>query len=69
MMVQKLFADATMALEDLHSVAVEGQRRDNAPDMQLALATHLRAGVVDLDAIVLDIALTLGAAPMRGAGA
>ncbi len=28
MMVQKLFADATMALEDLHSVAVEGQRRE-----------------------------------------
>ena len=27
MMVQKLFADATMALEDPHSVAVEGQRR------------------------------------------
>ncbi len=68
MMVQKLFADATMALEDLHSVAVEGQRRDNAPDMQLALATHLRAGIVGLDAIVLDIALTLGAAPTRGAG-
>jgi hypothetical protein len=68
MMVQKLFADAMMALEDLHSVAVEGQRRDNAPDMQLALATHLRAGIVSLDAIVFDIALHLGAAPTPGGG-
>lgn len=62
MRVQKLFADATMALEDLHIVAVEGQRRDNAPDTQLALARHLRAGIVGLDAIVLAIALNLGAA-------
>lgn len=50
MMVQKLFADATMTLEDLHSVAVEGQHREMPADMQLALARHLRAGIVGLDA-------------------
>ncbi len=62
MMVPRLFADATMLLEDLHSVAVEGQRRDNTPDMQLVLARHLRAGVVRLDGIVLEIALRAGGA-------
>lgn len=62
MRVPKLFADATMLLEDLHGVAVEGQRRDNAPDMQLALARHLRAGIVRLDGIVVEIALRAGRA-------
>ncbi len=44
MIVQTLFTDATMALEDLHSVALEGQRRDHAPDRQRALASALQAG-------------------------
>jgi hypothetical protein len=66
--VQKLFADATMALEDLHSVALEGQRRDHSPDMQRVLATDLRAGIMGLDAIALAIAVQLGAAPMQGLG-
>lgn len=61
-MTRRLFANVTMLLEDMHSVAVEGQRRDNAPDMQLALARHLRAGIVRLDAIVMEIALRAGRA-------
>lgn len=61
-MTQRLFADVTMLLEDMHSIAVEGQRRDNAPDMQLALARHLRAGIVRLDGLVLEIALRAGRA-------
>lgn len=69
MIVQKLFADATMALEDLHSVALEGQRRDHGPDMQRRLATDLRAGIMGLDAIARAIALQLGAAPSRDVGA
>lgn len=61
-MTQRLFATATMLLEGMHSVAVEGQRRDNAPDMQLALAGQLRAGIVRLDGIVVEIALRAGRA-------
>ncbi len=61
MIVQALFADATMALEDLHSVALEGQHRDHGPDQQRALASDLRAGIMGLDAIARDIALHLGA--------
>ena len=47
--VPHLFADATAKLEDLHSITVEGQRADNAPDMQGVLIAHLRSGLVALD--------------------
>ena len=47
--IPDLFADATAKLEDLHAVAVEGQRADNAPDMQGVLIVHLRSGLVALD--------------------
>lgn len=43
--VPRLFADVTAMLEDLHAIAVEGQRADNARDMQSALNTHLRDGL------------------------
>jgi hypothetical protein len=59
-MTAKLFADATMALEDMHSIAVEGQARDVAPDMQWVLVGHLRAGVAGLEAILGDIAACFG---------
>lgn len=58
--VHKLFVDATIAIDDLHSIAVEGQRRDDTPDIQIAIARHLRAGIINLNAIVLDIARHLG---------
>ena len=47
--IPHLFADATAKLEDLHSLAVEGQRPDNAPDMQSVLIVHLRSGIAALD--------------------
>ena len=48
--IPHLFADATAKLEDLHAVAVEGQRSDNAADMQLVLVGQLRSGIAALDA-------------------
>lgn len=47
--VPHMFADITAKLEDLHAIAVEGQRRDNAPDMQSVLNIHLRSGLAALD--------------------
>lgn len=47
--IPHLFADATARLEDLHSLTVEGQQADNAPDMQSVLIIHLRSGIIALD--------------------
>ncbi len=47
--IPHLFADVTAKLEDLHAIAVEGQRGDNAPDMQRVLTTHLSSGLMALD--------------------
>lgn len=57
--IPHLFAEITARLEDLHSIAVEGQRADNAPDMQAVLALHLRAGLVALDGTVRGVAKVL----------
>ncbi len=54
-----LFADATAQLNDLHAVAVEGQRADNAPDMQQVLIGQLRSGIAALDASLCAMARTL----------
>jgi len=56
----RAFADITARLEDAHALAVEGQRRDNSPDMQRALACHLRMAVVAMGGIVSEIKQTLG---------
>ncbi|GHD02162.1 hypothetical protein [Novosphingobium pokkalii] len=45
----RAFADVTARLEDAHSLAVEGQRRDNASDMQRVLVGQLRAGLAEID--------------------
>lgn len=58
--IPRLFADITAKLEDMHSVAVEGQRCDNTPDMERVLACHLRMGIVALDGAVEDIKQRLG---------
>jgi hypothetical protein len=42
---QRLFADLTAAIEDLHAVAVDGQAISNSPDMQAALLVPLRQGI------------------------
>lgn len=58
----RLFAGLTMALEDMHRHAVDGQARDLAPDAALALLERLRVAVAVLEAILTEIALQLGAA-------
>ena len=54
--VAELFAAATMVLEDVHPVAVAGQRRDLAPDAARALVIRLRGipGPVYLLAAILE---------------
>ena len=61
--VPELFAAATMVLEDVHPVAVPGQRRNLPPDAARALVGHLRAGMAALEAILAEITACLGAAP------
>ena len=58
--VPHLFADLTARAEDFHSLTVEGQRRDNAPDMQRALAGHLHMAIAAMDSIVGQIEHRLG---------
>lgn len=57
--IPHLFADATAKLEDLHAVAVEGQRSDNAADMQAVLIGQLRSGIAALDASMRTMARAL----------
>ncbi len=57
--IPHLFADLTARIEDLHSIAVEGQA-DNAPDMDRVLASHLRMGIATMDGIVGEIKNRLG---------
>ncbi len=45
----RAFADITARLEDFHSLAVEGQRSDNSPDMNRVLIGQLRSSVAALD--------------------
>jgi len=58
--VSRLFAEVTCKLEDAHAISVEGQRRDNAPEMQTVFACHLRMAIVAMDAIVGEIKHRLG---------
>jgi len=59
--VPELFAAATMVLENVHPVAMAGQRRDLAPDAARALVMRLRAAVATLEAILAEIATRVGA--------
>jgi hypothetical protein len=58
--IQHLFADVTAKLEDVHAISVEGQRRDNAPDMQWVLVCHVRQAIAAIDAIACEIKQGLG---------
>jgi len=44
----RAFAEITARLEDMHALAVDGQRRDNSADMNQVLARQLWSGVVEL---------------------
>jgi hypothetical protein len=57
--VARLFALVTAKLEDLHAVAVEGQRPDNSPDMQSVLTSHVGSGLAALDKILRTISKAL----------
>ncbi|RPF70963.1 hypothetical protein [Aurantiacibacter spongiae] len=50
--VPALFADITAMLEDMHTVAIEGQSNDNSPDMQCALMCQLRIGITSLNGLL-----------------
>lgn len=58
----RAFADLTAKLEDAHAISVEGQRRDNSPDMQRAIASHLRMAIAAMDSIVAEMKHRLGEA-------
>lgn len=58
--IPRLFADITAKLEDMHMIAVEGQRRDNTPDMHRVLTCQLRMGVASLDTSLAKIKRRLG---------
>lgn len=58
--VPRLFADITAKLEDMHTIAVEGHRRDNALDMQRVLASQLRMEIASLDGLLTKLKRQLG---------
>ena len=58
--VRNLFADIRSALEDMHGIAVEGQRRDNAPDIQRVLVSLLRMTIVAVNGKMGEIKQRLG---------
>lgn len=58
--IPRLFADIMVALEEMHAIAVDGQSRDNTPDIQRVLVCHLRTRSVALDATMTRIKRRLG---------
>lgn len=50
--IEDLFFDAAVMLEDLHSIAVEGQQADNVHAMQTVLMSHLHDGLTALGGIM-----------------
>lgn len=58
--VPHMFAELTAQTEDFHSLTVEGQRRDNSPDMQRAIASHMQMAMAAMDGIVGQIKQQLG---------
>lgn len=60
--VPALFAEITAMLEDMHAVAIEGQRGDNSPDMHRALTCQLRIGITSLNGLIGSVRKRLDAA-------
>ena len=58
-----LFGDFRAILEDVHGIAVEGQRADNSADMEHVLATQLRGGIASLTTTLCRIRVALESAP------
>ena len=58
--IPSLFAEIKSFAEDLHVVAIEGQRLDNAPDMQRVLTSQLRMTMAAMRGKVGEIKCLLG---------
>ncbi len=58
--VSHLFASLKSLLEDMHCLAVEGQRRDNSLDMQRVLISQMRMGIAAVDGAAGEIKHRLG---------
>jgi hypothetical protein len=54
---QALFAELTMALEDMHALAVDGQSPDFSPAARELLADSIRSGLNDAYLIVMRIVI------------
>jgi hypothetical protein len=54
-----LFADLTTLLEDIHGVAVEGQRAGLSPDVHEVLLAAIRQELRRAHRLILDIAAAL----------
>ncbi|MGN6270268.1 MAG: hypothetical protein ACTHM0_10300 [Sphingomonas sp.] len=63
--VSHLFADITAHLEDLHGIAVEGQRADLSPDMAAALVMSVRTGIAQVDRLLMRIEHHANDRPIR----
>lgn len=61
--VHKMFADLTAAIEDLHSIAVEGQAPNLTPDIQLVLLAAISTGLNAMSGRVTH--MTLAASDFR----
>lgn len=57
--VAEVFAEMTGALEDMHAIAVEGQKADMTPDEAWALLGLLRNNIRGLSRLLAAAALTL----------
>jgi hypothetical protein len=57
--VRELFGDLTAAIEDVHSIALDGQQPDLSADMQDAMLAAVRQGLMPVHRIMLDIAAAL----------
>jgi len=60
--LRRAFADITARLEDMHAIAINGQHRDNSPDMSRALASYLMTGIDAIADAVGSITSRLGGA-------
>ena len=49
---QRIFADVTAALEDVHDLAVQGQSPDLTTDMVEPLSAHIRQGLARIDRLM-----------------
>ncbi|TXC68263.1 hypothetical protein FSZ31_11295 [Sphingorhabdus soli] len=61
--VPHLFAAITSILEDMHGLAIEGQRLDNAPDMQRVLVSQMRMAIAAVDCTAGEITQQIGNGP------